>query len=334
MLPLQRRIELMVQLGQYLLANQASLQAAKERAYLQNNWFTPENLDLAIQNIRTAYLDATQLQQWLKPYASAITAVERPKTVGIVMAGNIPLVGFHDLLCTFLSGHVLRIKPSSKDKVLLQHIIDQLIVWEPSLAESLSTAEMLKNCNAYIATGSNNSARYFEQYFSKYPHIIRRNRTSVALLTGDETPTELERLSDDVFQYFGLGCRNVTKLYVPAGYDFIPLLQAFRKYNHLIEHHKYKNNYDYNLALHLLNHRFYMSSEALLLSEHPSVFSPISVLHYEYYQSISAILAQLQQNPDIQCIVGRSFVPFGQAQHPSLNDYADGVNTMEFLLSL
>jgi hypothetical protein len=250
------------------------------------------------------------------------------------MAGNIPLVGFHDFLCAFISGHRQTIKPSSKDEVLIRHLVEHLCTLDASVKDLVSFSEMLKGCDAYIATGSNNSARYFDYYFSKYPHIIRRNRTSVAVLSGKESNEELEKLADDVYQYFGLGCRNVTKIYVPEQYDFLPLLEAFRKYNHLIDHHKYKNNYDYQLAVLILNKKFYMTNGSIILLEEAGIFSPISQLNYEYYSTPGELTGRLQQNPDIQCVTGKNVIPFGQAQFPCVTDYADGVDTLQFLLSL
>ncbi len=197
-----------------------------------------------------------------------------------------------------------------------------------------SRAEMLKACDAYIATGSNNSSRYFEYYFSRYPHIIRKNRTSVSVLTGNETAAELEGLADDVYLYFGLGCRNVTKIYVPEQYDFVPLLEAFRKYTWMADHHKYKNNYDYNLAIHLLNKNYYMTNGSILLMEDPSLFSPISQLNYEFYGPNEDPAAKLAGNPDLQCLVGKGGISFGLSQQPSLNDYADGVDSLSFLSGL
>jgi len=193
---------------------------------------------------------------------------------------------------------------------------------------------MLKNCDAYIATGSNNSSRYFDYYFSKYPHIIRRNRTSVAILTGNESIEELENLADDVYLYFGLGCRNVTKIYVPRNFDFIQMLEIFRKYNYLADHNKYKNNYDYNLALHLLNNKFYMTNGSILLIEDQAIFSPISQLNYEYYDNKEELLEKLKKSDEIQCITGLEKVPFGSAQCPSVTDYSDGVDTIKFLAAL
>jgi len=193
---------------------------------------------------------------------------------------------------------------------------------------------MLKNCDAYIATGSNTSANYFEYYFAKYPNIIRKNRTSVGIITGTETTEELTALADDVYMYCGLGCRNVTKLYVPKGYDFLPMLTAFRKYDHLKDVNKYRNNLDYNLALYMINNQFYMNNDSLLMVENSSIFSPVAVLHYEYYSDLQLALESLPENQSIQAIVGQNYIPFGAAQKPTLSDFADGVNTIEFLNSL
>jgi hypothetical protein len=255
-----------------------------------------------------------------------------PKTIGIIMAGNIPLAGMHDFISGFISGHHLIIKPSSKDAVLITAIINKLKEWEPSL--SITIAEQLKNCDAYIATGSNNSARYFDYYFSKYPHIIRKNRTSAAILTGNETSEELTRLADDVYLYFGLGCRNVTKIYVPENYDFIPLLEAFKKYDWVFDNHKYKNNYDYQLAIMIINNIYYMTNSSILLKENKALFTAISLLHYEFCTDINEVKSSLENNPDIQCVVGEGFLPFGTAQTPALSDYADKADTLKFLLEL
>ena len=250
------------------------------------------------------------------------------------MAGNIPLVGFHDLLCVFLTGQNALIKTSSKDDTLIKHLVNVMASWNAEVAVLISFSEMLKGCDAYIATGSNNTAGYFEYYFGKYPNIIRRNRTSVAILTGEESTDELNRLADDVYLYFGLGCRSISKLYAPEGYDFAILLNIFRKYDYLADFHKYKNNYDYNLTLHILNKKFYMSNESLLLVEDDALFSPISQLNYEFYSNQNELLTSLKGRQELQCIIGRDFIPFGQSQYPSLADYADGVDTVRFLTNL
>ncbi len=327
------RINLLSRLGNYMLSGEPGWQEAKSKASRENGWFTPEFIDIAVQNIASRFLQKNILEEWSSQLPEDIPE-EKIKTVGIVMAGNIPLVGFHDFLSVFVSGHKAGIKPSARDKELIKHLVAILIEWEPSLDGYIRFEEMLKGCDAYIATGSNNSSRYFEYYFGKYPHIIRKNRTSVAVLNGNETSEDLDLLADDVFQYFGLGCRNVTKLYVPEAYDFIPLLDAFKKYNHLADHHKFKNNYDYNLALHILNKKFYMTNGSILLVESPSVFSPISQLNYEYYKSVDELMAILAGSEEIQCLTGKGYIPFGSAQCPAITDYADGVDTLTFLKNL
>ncbi len=329
---LKKRIELLQNLKKYLEENDAEWQEVKTKATAYNAWFAPGFIDVAIQNICSAFLTAENLEKWAAFYHldDNITG----KNIGLVMAGNIPLVGFHDFLCVFISGHKQTIKLSSKDDVLLKHIVQKLSDWDADIKNNIVFADMLKGCDAYIATGSNNSARYFEQYFAKYPSIIRRNRTSVAILDGTETAGELDKLSDDVHLFFGLGCRNVTKLFVPEGYDFVPLLRSFDKYNYFADHNKYKNNYDYQLSLALMNNIYYMTNESTLLIENTEIFSAISQLNYCFYKDAGAVMALLAGNKDVQCIVGHGNVAFGQAQQPGLFDYADGVDTMQFLLTL
>ncbi|CAL1519617.1 acyl-CoA reductase [Chitinophaga sp. MM2321] len=323
----------LVRLGQYLAGNSPELTAVKERAFIANGWFIPAFIDKALENICQYFLEPAALHQWLQQYPAAGNDWE-PKKVGIVAAGNIPMVGFHDWLCGFISGHHVKLKLSSKDEILMKHILEKIAEWYPDQANQTQVQDMLKNCDAYIATGSNNSARYFTYYFSKYPNIIRHNRTSAAVLTGTETPEQLDALADDVMMYFGLGCRNVTKILVPEGYNFDPLLNALRKYDHLADHHKYKNNYDYNLALLLLNSSPYLTNGSILLHEAASLFSPISVLNYGYYKDINQLQQDLAGEEVLQCLVGQSYTPFGYAQQPSLMDYADGVDTMAFLTTL
>ena len=330
---LQNRLDLLERLGQYILSGNEQWQSARDRASRENGWFIPDFIDLAAGRIATHFLAKDKLSAWAAQYKTPVEN-PHPKNVGIIMAGNIPLVGFHDFLSAFISGHRQTIKVSSKDEFLIRHLADQLYQWDEQTKELVQFAPMLKGCDAYIATGSNNSARYFDYYFSKYPHLIRRNRTSVAVLTGDETAVELEKLADDVHEYFGMGCRNVTKLYVPKDYDFLPLLNAFRKYNAFADHHKYKNNYDYQLAVLIINKQYYMTNDSIILHENPSIFSPISQLNYEFFTDVMAVDAILQNNESVQCIAGRNYTPFGQAQQPSLTDYADGVDTLQFLRGL
>ena len=330
---LQQRIDLLIRLGHYISENNEKWKETKWKAEDQNSWFIQEFVDNAASTIAEQFLSRDKLTAFAEAYAIPATN-SSPKTIGLVMAGNIPMVGFHDWMCIFLSGHKAFIKTSSKDEVLIKHLLDQLVRWEPACGELSYFGGMLKGADAYIATGSNNSARYFEYYFSKYPNIIRRNRTSVAILTGNESAEELDKLSDDVNMYFGLGCRNVTKAYFPPDYDFVPLITALKKYAYFGDHNKYKNNYDYQLAIHLLNRMYYMTTESLLMSENTSVFSPISQLNYEFYNDITSLKESLTGNPDIQCIVGEGFIPFGDSQRPSLYDFADGIDTMKFLLAL
>ncbi|HJT75545.1 MAG TPA: acyl-CoA reductase [Chitinophaga sp.] len=325
------KVAALVRLGQYLAGNDPALQTAKDQAFQANGWFTEDFVNISLKNICQYFLDEARLNSWLAGYP-VIPAVSR--SVGIVAAGNIPLVGFHDWLCGFLSGHQVRLKLSSKDTVLMKHVIDKIAEWYPEYAAQTQTQDMLKNCDAYIATGSNNSSRYFNYYFAQYPHIIRRNRTSAAILDGTETFEELEALADDIMIYFGLGCRNVTKVFVPENYNFDNLLKALGKYDSLADHHKYKNNYDYNLALFLLNSSQYLTNGTILLNESPSLFSPLSVLHYGYYTDAAALTEELKGSEDLQALVGHGFIPFGAAQQPGLSDYADGVDTMQFLTTL
>lgn len=329
---LQERILLLIKLGNYLKSNDGNWLDTQVLAEQKNGWFTREFLEKAAGNIADNYLKEDKLRQWAGYYKLDDNIQE--KCVGIVMAGNIPLVGFHDFLCVFITGHKQMIKMSSKDDVLLKHLVKVMAGWNSKVNGKVIFAEMLKNCDAYIATGSNNSSRYFEQYFGKYPNIIRSNRTSVAVLNGSESTEELEKLADDMHLYFGLGCRNVTKIYVPENYDFIPIIKAFDKYQYFSDHHKYKNNYDYQLSILLLNGKYYMTNGSTLLTQNESFFSPISQVHYQFYTSPEGMQQSLQSNRELQCIVGHSNVPFGQAQNPGLFQYADSVDTMAFLLGM
>jgi len=328
---LHHRIDTMVRLGEYMQNDNEIFKSIKQKAQFENPWFTQEFIDLAVDNITNIFLQKDKLETWAKKYNVKDVAA---KNIGIVMSGNIPLVGFHDLLSVFISGHNAAIKPSSKDEVLIKHLVQKMIEWDERVTQKIFFAFQLKGCDAYIATGSNNSARYFEYYFNKYPSIIRRNRTSLAVIDNTETKSELEKLADDIQTYFGLGCRNVTKLYVPSEYDFIPLLNALKKYDYFLDFHKYKHNYDYQLALLIMNSKFYMNNSSILLTENLSSFSPVSQMNYEYYSNIDSLDERLKSDDDIQCIVGHNFLNFGMSQSPQLNDYADGIDTMKFLSEL
>ncbi len=329
---LAERIDLMTQLGKYLTTGDDELSEAKKKAFDKNKWFTEEFVNIALKNIATEFLDKEKLEDWVKIYH--LDDNISSKTVGTVMAGNIPLVGFHDFLCVFISGHYQKIKLSEKDDILFPFLLKKLAEWNSKISNAVAVASMLKDCDAYIATGSANSARYFNYYFGKYPSIIRGNKTSVALLTGQESTEELNLLADDVQIFFGLGCRNITHIFVPEEYNFEALLNALKKYNYFADHSKYKNNYDYHLALLIMNGKFYMTNESIVLAENENIFSGVSQLNYSFYKNKEEVIQQLKSNKNLQCIVGESGVPFGSAQQPGLRDYADSVDTMQFLLSV
>lgn len=329
---LQQRIDILVELGNYMQNNSHQWIAEKEKANRANSWFVPEFIEMASCNIVSSFLQKNKLENWVKEYKADEENV-KPKTVGVVMAGNIPMAGFHDMLCVFISGHKQIIKLSSKDNLLIKHLVSVMTEQNAEVGKYIFFAENLKGCDAYIATGSNNSGRYFEYYFGKYPHIIRRNRTSVAIIDATETADELEKLADDIQTYFGLGCRNVTKLYTPENYDFQPLLKALNKYEHYADFHKYKHNYDYQLALLMMGNKFYMTNGTVLLSENASFFTAVSQINYQYYKSETDLML-LKNNEDVQCVIGHAGIAFGQAQHPQLADYADKVDTLKFALSL
>jgi len=262
-------------------------------------------------------------------------------TVALIMAGNIPLVGFHDWLCVFVAGHRAKVKLSDKDKRLLPLLVKKMGDWKHeswAFTEFLGEGDRMAGFDMVIATGSNNTARYFEQYFGKYPHIIRRNRNAVAVLSGLETPEEMHALGQDIFSYFGLGCRNVSKLYVPHGYQFDALLEALHEYRELIHHDKYKNNFDYNFTLYIMNGLAHKNNGCLLLKEDPALQARIASVHYEYYDDLQELDALLADKRDeIQCVVGNikvkdfEVLPFGKSQEPGLSDYPDGVDVMRFL---
>ncbi len=336
---LSERLELLVKLGDHLRAGDEFLEALMKRGSFDNPWFTVKNQQLAVRAIAENMLRPEKLDAWLESYD--IPEVRKPKKVGLVMAGNIPLVGFHDWLCVFVAGHHALVKLSEKDKFLFPYFLKLLTRWDARMEDYTSLVEKLEGFDAVIATGSNNSARYFEQYFGRHPHIIRKNRNGAAVLTGDESAADLEALGRDIFQYFGMGCRNVAKVYVPVGYDFEPLLEALHAYKDLILHNKYKNNFDYNIAIKVLNKEEYRNNGCVILSENTSLQSRVSELNYEFYQDPDDLEEKLAQREDeIQCVVApegtlkRPTLPFGRAQQPELWDYADGVDTLTFLLNL
>lgn len=307
------------------------LQRVINRQVQFNGWFTKESVQQSLSAIG-GWLEKDQLNEWLKNYSWN----EHPKRVGIIMAGNIPLVGFHDFLCAVTSGNIAVCKMSSDDKTLLPELVSVLYHFLPELEERivLSTGK-IGEIDAVIATGSNNSLLYFEQYFGKYPHIFRKNRTSVAILDGNESEEELTRLGEDIFSYFGLGCRNVSHLLVPEGYDFPPFFKGIFPHGEIINHFKYGNNYDYNKTIHLMNQIPLLDNNFVLLRESEDLHSPLAMIHYHFYKNEEDIKNYLEQHEaSIQVIAGKGNTPFGSAQCPALTDYADGVDTMKWLETL
>lgn len=329
---LVKRLRVLQQLAEWIDGNEEQWENIKKDAFQHNKWFTEDFVNHRIGIITANYLNKRSLEEWIKHYH--IDDNITPRKVGIVMAGNIPLVGFHDFLGAFVAGHYSYIKLSEKDSVLFKGIVEKMREFDPDTAPYITIAESLKGCDAYIATGSNNSSRYFEYYFGKYPSVIRKNKTSVAVLTGLESEEDLKHLADDVFLYFGLGCRSVTQIYVPENYDFQPLLKAFSKYRRLKDHDKFRNNYDYFLALLMMNDRKYMSNDCIVMVEENSLFSPVSQLYYSFYSDEKQLMDGLKKSNVIQCVIGKEHVAFGDSQNTGLFDYADGVDTMQFLLTL
>ena len=328
-------ISAFVNLAKRLDPDTAAMSSVIEQAYLKNNWFTRDNVALCLSHWQKC-LTESNLTEWL---SNVPETNENPKEVGIIMAGNIPMVGFHDLLCVLVTGHKAKIKLSHNDEVLMKYCVEVLVEAYPELTAHIEITERVVKPEALIATGSNNSARYFEYYFRDIPSIIRKNRTSVAVITGKESKEELELLSDDIFQYFGLGCRNVTKLLVPEGYDLIPLLDATAKYADLANHNKYANNTTYHRAIFLMNLTKHLDTGYLLVKEDEKLHPPLSCIFYQYYKDESDLNNWLLSHKDeIQVIVSQlndsNHVPFGSSQQPKLEEYADGVDTLHFLTSV
>jgi hypothetical protein len=304
-----------------------------ELSQSHNGWFTPEQVYFSVQSWAKA-LTETNLNQWLSPYDFSKTT---PKKIGLVLAGNIPLVGFHDFLSVLISGHDVLVKTSSNDQHLLKFLAKYLISIQPELNSKITFVEgKLEGFDAVIATGSNNTARYFEFYFKDKPSIIRKNRNSVAVLNGTESHEDLVRLGEDIFRYFGLGCRNVSKLFVPKDYNFDSFFKAMYEYREVIQYEKYANNYDYNKAVFLMSNFQLLDNEFLTIKEDSSYASPISSVFYEFYENIDEIKNRLNTDAEqIQCVVSNNLiensVSFGQTQQPRLWDYADNVDTLAFL---
>lgn len=329
---LSDRIHAFVQLGHKM---KSLSQEEKDQLYpsakASNGWFTPESIDQAMEGL-SFMLTEGKLTQWTDKYD---LEPEVPKIVGIIMAGNIPMVGFHDLMSVLISGHIAAIKMSSQDQVLMKEVIHWLTEIEPRFKRNLEIRERLEEVDAVIATGSDNTARYFDYYFGKYPNIIRKNRTSVAVIDGTETAEELIALGKDVFNYYGLGCRNVSKLYIPKGFDITTIFPHWEIYSDVANQNKYRNNYDYNKAILLVNGTEHLDTGFLMTQSSPALVSPTSILYHEVYENKEQLNSILETNKEkIQCIIGHGYVPFGKAQSPEPWDYADGVDTMKFLSGL
>ncbi|PWA05105.1 acyl-CoA reductase [Flavobacterium psychrotolerans] len=301
-----------------------------------NGWYTNENVRFSIQSWAEA-LTEENLNQWLAAYD--FTNVES-KTIGLILAGNIPLVGFHDFLCVLISGHKVLVKTASNDQHLLPFLAKYLIALEPRLESYITFAEgKLENFDAVIATGSNNTARYFDYYFKNKPSIIRKSRNSVAVLDGSESKEQMVALGEDVFRYFGLGCRNVSKIFIPKGYNFDAFFNGMFPYQDIIKYEKYANNYDYNKAVFLMSNFALLDNEFLTIKEDTSYASPISSVFYEYYDDLDNLKTRLLiESEQIQCVVSNNLIknsiPFGTTQKPQLWDYADNVDTIAFLIFL
>ena len=332
---LQARIQAFTLLGEYL-KTEIYQQAGEELnlAKVLNPWFTKENIDKSLSAWHEQ-LKVDMLTAWISPYK--IKELKSPKKVLIIMAGNIPLVGFHDFLTVLISGHKVVVKMSSTDNVLLKVLIEKLISIAPKFKDCIYFIDEVKNkkFDAVIATGSDNSAQYFEYYFKGAKKIIRKNRRSVAVLYGSESAMDLKGLADDVFSYFGLGCRNVSKIFLPNGYDLNKLFDAFFPYSRVVEHKKYGNNYDYNKAIFLMGSNKLVENGFLLMKEDKSLLSPVAMLYYEYYNDVHTVEQFVKKNAEqLQCVVSKKEIPFGNTQQPNLWDYADGVDTVDFLRDL
>lgn len=341
---MEKRILAFIKLGDFLrkfLAGDKTEASQKldelvDKCFHYNGWFTRENVLRALHGI-SIMLEEKPLRQFAKKVKEPV----HPQTVAVIMAGNIPVVGFHDLLCVLLSGHKILIKLSSEDHVLIPFITGILTGLEPSFTDNIKYAEgKLENFKAVIATGSNNSARYFESYFGKYPNIIRKNRTSVAVLAGDESKEELELLGHDIFDYFGLGCRNVTKVFVPAGYKPDTLYEALFSYKYVLDNKKYANNYEYNRAIYLLNKEPFFDNNFLLIKYSSQIHSPVGVLFWEEYANEEDLLGKTTYVRDeLQCLVTNrqglaNSIAIGQSQCPDIFTFADNTDTVAFLNNL
>ena len=326
-------------LGEYLRTPDQKLLDLINTAHHFNAWFTPEETKKALNGIANM-LNEHDLDLWFGSIDETDSIA--PKTIGLVLAGNIPIVGFHDILSVLATGHTALIKASSQDSQLLPYLMEVLIRIEQEFKERILFTDRLERFEAVIATGSDNTSRYFEHYFGKVPNIIRKNRNSIAVINGNETETQLSLLGKDLFDYYGLGCRNVSKVFVPTGYDFRIFFESIESYKNVVNHNKYCNNYEYNKSIYLINRDKHLDNGFLLVKEDTRLASPLAVLYYEEYDSKLSLEEKVNSITErVQCIVSdgnlkvsNQQVGFGETQQPKLWDYADGINTMEFLVSL
>lgn len=343
---LDKRIKAFVTLGSQMMADavnsESELGKATITAQYANPWFTPENVVEAVNAIAFDWLASPEIERWISGYPTDYFETKSPKRVGVVMAGNIPLVGFHDFLCVLLTGNAINMKLSSKDGGLMQVIANLLIDIEPQFRTFIQIAEgPLREFDAVIATGSDSSVRYFDYYFRNYPLLIRGHRNGIAILNGNETQDDLVRLSNDIFTYFGLGCRNVSKILVPVGYSFDSLIRSMNRWEHLINHHRYANNYEYNRTILLMNQTPHLDTGFALLVPDENIDAQVATINFQEYTSLKAALEYVKLHDDkIQCVASAEEtehprrVDFGQTQKPKLSDYADGVDTIRFLANL
>jgi hypothetical protein len=320
-------------LGKFMAQPNEAFEAAMYSASNSNAWFTVEEVQKAVKSL-AEMLNEGDLDLWFED----IYFSSRPKNIGLILAGNIPLVGFHDVMCVLATGNIAQIKLSSSDNKLLPFISRCLIELLPELNNRIIFTEQLKNFDAVIATGSNNTSRYFEYYFGKVPNIIRKNRNSVAVLTGKETEEEIKALGHDIFDYFGMGCRSISKIFIPETYEIKSFFEPLEEFQPIINHFKYNNNYDYNKSIYLVNQQKHFDNGFLLLKEDEELASPLAVLYYETYNTLEDVVEKLNlQRENIQCVVGNTvlgkitMLRLGQTQHPKLWDYADDVDTIQFL---
>lgn len=338
---LKQRIQAFARVGQFIddhfrdaVTTEPQLHEGLEKviqaAYVYNGWFTPIFVKHAVQSIGRILTEES-----LQTFCGNMPEREA-KTVAVICAGNIPMVGFHDIMCVLLSGNKALIKLSSDDNVLLPFFLKLLTHYEPAFESFIFIADgKLASFDAVIATGSNNTATHFQQYFGKYPHIIRKNRTSVAILDGKETTEDIRHLGEDIFLYYGLGCRNVSKLFVPEGYSFNAFFEAILAFGYVSENKKYSNNYEYHRAIYLLEQHQFLDNNFVMVKESAELHSPVAVIHFSYYKQPEDVAKYIEQHTsEIQCVVGKGHIPFGYSQRPVISDFADGVNTLDFLVTL